>query len=552
MATRVLVDGIDYRNAFWFPRVLGAVTASMQPPRLVVGLLLVAVLLVAGRLHDRWREPAIAPGGLLAPAASPESIAAHSDLLRRALVEYVPAERRPDLQESRLLEAGAVLELARSGYRERRAAMLREGGGDAWPSIAESDARFLEMVERIESSRPKGTFEALVGAVVGAINRIAKGTLTLRLDEAFGGLGELFIRVPLATLRADAGFFVGYGLLFILATSILGGALARMAACDFARREKLGVAGAGDFAVASWRSLLLASLVPLVLTTVLCLLVLMLGLIMTVPGLDILGAVLYGAALLLGFLAAFLLLGYAISYPLLVPAVACERCDAGEAQQRAVAYLLARPLHLAGYFGLGIVGFAIGYIVISGMAVVTLNLTAALFSLLTTNSAATGLGGFELFALAPRPPLVHTGTAALAGAMTEAWQSLVIGIVAAWVFSYYYAATTRIYLLMRHAVDGEDPVEIWREGMVPGTHIAMPTGPDEPVEPGPGLTERAVQSTMRAIAAARTVSRPFRTRTEVAEPDAKGSASAPDGDATGRELGPELIPEDDRRTGLRE
>ena len=64
-----------------------------------------------------------------------------------------------------------------------------------------------------------------------------------------------------------------------------------------------------------------------------------------------------------------------MGFPLLVPAVAAENCDAADAMQRAYAYVLNRPLHLLGYSIVALVGLALGYVVVSLAAATTLNFT---------------------------------------------------------------------------------------------------------------------------------------------------------------------------------
>jgi hypothetical protein len=62
------------------------------------------------------------------------------------------------------------------------------------------------------------------------------------------------------------------------------------------------------------------------------------------------------------------------------------------------------------------------------------------------------------------------------------WQALVLCLVAAYVFSFFFTASTKLYLLMRRAVDGQDIEEIWRPGLVPGTLSPLPTPPKETKE----------------------------------------------------------------------
>ena len=190
------------------------------------------------------------------------------------------------------------------------------------------------------------------------------------------------------------------------------------------------------------------------------------GFFLMLPWLDVLGGLLYGVALLLGFGVVFLLAGYAAGFSLLVPAVACENCDAADAQQRAYAYVLSHPLHLLGYGFVGITGLAVGFVVASLFAVAVLNVTGALLDAATANAAVDVSYGFALFDLAPRrtaalPLQLHSEWSA---GLVMLWQTVVVCLVAGYVFSYYFSASMVVYMLMRRVCDGQELDEIWQPG----------------------------------------------------------------------------------------
>jgi hypothetical protein len=208
----------------------------------------------------------------------------------------------------------------------------------------------------------------------------------------------------------------------------------------------------------------------------LSLLVLLLGLLMRIPVIDIITALFYGLILLLGFLMAFLLVGYVVGFPMLVPAVACENCDGADAMQRAYAYIINRPLHALWYWAVGLFGLAIGFVIIGAIALLTLNLTGALFGELASGPALDAAGGYQA------GTFEHTGPTIAAGSWHQrwsaniivAWQSLVVCLVVAYVLSYHFSASTIAYLLMRKASDGQETDEIWRPGLIPGTLAPVP------------------------------------------------------------------------------
>jgi hypothetical protein len=172
----------------------------------------------------------------------------------------------------------------------------------------------------------------------------------------------------------------------------------------------------------------------------------------------------------------FLMVGYALGFSLLVPAVACENCDAADAQQRAYAYVLSRPLHLLGYGVVLIVGLVLGFVLASLFAVALLNVTGALLDAVTANPAVEGAHGFALFDLSPGrtasvPLHAHSEWSAW---LVIFWQTVVVSLVAGYVFANYFGASTIIYMLMRQACDGQEMSEIWTPGVVPGTTALEP------------------------------------------------------------------------------
>ncbi len=470
---RIVVDGVDFAQIVRFPRILRAVTAAMQPPRLLIALFMVLLLLAVGRTWDSATEPRAHPAGITLGEMPVQDRAAAQETLRRAMRSYVPADDLPegDPDEWALLDARDVLTRVRAGYRERRETEFGEA------QLGRADRRFRSTIAAIDESRPRGSFEAVSVHLGAQTVRIVRGVLFLRPIEVFEGFKQTFVDLPRALWRHHLLFTLVYGTFALLVLAVGGGALSRMAACEISGRQKLRVIEAWQFALVHWPRLVLALLLPLLLAAALAVIILLPGVIMNVPGLNIIGALIYGALLILGLLIALLLLVYALGFGLLLPAVACENCDAADAQQRAYAYVLQRPLHLLGYGAVAVIGLALGYLVVSLFAVTALNVTADLFGTFTASAAMSQAGGFDIFNFNPAAASVeiapnwHTGTAAW---LIGFWQSIVVALVAAYVFSYFFSAATAVYLLMRQTCDGQDPEEIWYPGLVPGTLAPMP------------------------------------------------------------------------------
>jgi hypothetical protein len=472
---RITVEGAELASLFRFPAILRGVTMAFAPPRLIAGLLLVAALMTAGRIWDGLREPRIAPAGLLAGGISGDDAAEAQSVMRRAL-------RDAGVDEASVGAEGEVLD-PRDVALALLAAHRRGWAGAEAAARGGLEERLRESLEEIDRVRPRGTFEATLGAVVGGFTGLLQALLTLRLDRFLGAARELFLTTPVALWRADWPFTVVYGLLAAILLALVGGAVSRMTATDFARGDKIGLQASLTFALRSWRRLIFSLLLPMAIAGLLAALFLwiLFGVLM-LPWVDLAGGPLYGAALLVGFCVVFLLVGYALGFPLLVPAVACENCDAADALQRAYAYVLGRPLHLIGYGAVAVVGLTAGYIVAAFFAAQILNVTGMLVGDIFGQAALAAGPEYRVFDLARDAPhaVPHTWHGTWATWWVSFWQTVVLCLVAGYVFSYWYSASTIVYLLMRRACDGQEIGEIWEPGMVPGTMAPAPAENEEP------------------------------------------------------------------------
>jgi hypothetical protein len=334
---RIVVDGVDFAGILQFPRILSSATAAMQPPRLVVALLMVAVLIAFGRTWDSMTEPTVPPAGLLAAAETPETRAALNDEVRSTLQTQGIVAPWP---AGAAVDVPAALTLLDRAYRERREGLV----GD---EAAQVRRAYLDARSTVAAAAPRGTYEATSAAMIAALHDTVRGVIYVRPQLILQAGTTMFMRVPVALWNGYPVFTVAFAFVVLIVVAIGGGALSRMAVCDLAGQERLRVRDAFDFALGNWVKLMITPALPLLMTGVLAVVLLAFGLLLA-PWIDVIGGILYGIALLVGFVLAFLLLGYAVGFPLLLPAVAAENCDAADTHQRAYAYVLNRPLHYLG------------------------------------------------------------------------------------------------------------------------------------------------------------------------------------------------------------
>lgn len=271
----------------------------------------------------------------------------------------------------------------------------------------------------------------------------------------------------------------------VVVWGLFGGAICRIAAVQLTRRQRVGMIAALKFSAARWISYVWAPLLPLLLVAaVVGGISLVSWLARSDAGLAGL-AVFWPLALAGGFLAAVVMLGLLFGWPLMWAAVGVERADAFDAIGRMYAYVYQRPLHYLGYATLSMLYGMLGWLLVAGFAAAAVYLTvwAASWAAGTARMA-------ELAADVPHEavmiswplPAAHrvpveaaaAGPAAQGVDLPFSAKNIGIGALTFWVagvkllalgfgFSYFWTASTAIYLLLRLHTDGRELDEVYLE-----------------------------------------------------------------------------------------
>jgi len=256
--------------------------------------------------------------------------------------------------------------------------------------------------------------------------------------------------------------------------ALFGGAIHRIAALHFARDEKISISQALRFSASKFLSFVTAPLIPIAIILVIGVFMILGGLLMSVPGLDLLMGVLFPLAILGGMLIAFLLVGLGGGGLMMYPTIAVESSDSFDAISRSYSYLFGRPWRAAFYGLAALVYGTVCYLFVR------------LFAFLVLSSAHTfvgagviGGGGAvspaadKLDVLWPAP----TYDALMPAWQTQAmggWETVVAWVVQFWVFltaslvlaflwSYVSSASTVVYFLLRRQVDATDLDDVYVE-----------------------------------------------------------------------------------------
>ena len=224
-----------------------------------------------------------------------------------------------------------------------------------------------------------------------------------------------------------------------------------------------------DYSLSRWRALILAIFGPAMFVAAITIVLMVMGLVLlNIPWLNLIGGLLYGISLLLGFLVAMIAVGYAACFPMLIPAVIVENCGGGEAVQRSYSYVLTKAFRFAGYLFVLVVSLVLGFLVVRLVTNLTLDLTANLVGAWTFNNSLHNAGALRDTVV----PLVSiTWYESSAGWLINMWETILHYLMIGWVFSGFFSTSTMLYLLMRRACDEQDTRDIWWKGLVQGTNV---------------------------------------------------------------------------------
>ena len=180
--------------------------------------------------------------------------------------------------------------------------------------------------------------------------------------------------------------------------------------------------------------------------------------LLSVPFVNVLGAVFGVVGLAVALAAVVILLGYAFGAPLFASALSVEGGDGVDAMHRTYAYLFARPARCVGYGVLVIVQGVVVVSVLGAIAGLTVSLGIWAESLLLGERA-------SLVASGVSSDRLSAGGRAAASVMHAVLQLPAL-LVAGYTVAYIASAGVVLYLALRRLVDGQDMVDLYVPGEI--------------------------------------------------------------------------------------
>ena len=262
------------------------------------------------------------------------------------------------------------------------------------------------------------------------------------IDMLLLGFGDPIVGRPLvATLSADsiAGTAESITRLLIglLIWSLFGGAIARITALQFAGDHPTSMISSLRFSAQNIIASFVGPLLPFFVVVFLWLLLAVGGAIGAVPAVGgAIAGMFWGLSLLFGFTAVLLLIGMALSWPIMIAGTAVEATDSFDSLSRGFNYLFARPIY--------IIFLALGSVFLGVLLTSIIDFFAIATEVVTTKF----FGTFSDAAIA-----AMRSDSGLSHNAWFFWMTAFRFAVAAFPIAYFWTAATIVYFLMRLSID---------------------------------------------------------------------------------------------------
>ena len=255
--------------------------------------------------------------------------------------------------------------------------------------------------------------------------------------------------------------------------AVVGGAVTRMAAVRVAREESVPLEKALCFSLRKWPSTVTSPLIPF---GVLVFIAIIVGALMGLPGMipyvgEVCMGIFLGLALLMGVVLALIFLGGAFSVGLQWPTIAAEGSDSFDAISRSISYISSRPWKYLFYTVFSLVYGCATFILVKFLTFMTLRITHEAVSTFTWGSGedvADKLLRMWDVPTTAQPWPVPSGAEVFnaeggAAYLFAFWVWAVLGVMMAFLVSFFFCSQTVIYFLLRKSVDATDIEEVYME-----------------------------------------------------------------------------------------
>jgi hypothetical protein len=347
-----------------------------------------------------------------------------------------------------------------------RDARDRRNAGEA--AAFDMGRRYQETIQQI---LPRGLFAEFFDYEVSQINHIANSVYAMNWGKSgvVGGVINFFCVGPAWLFRFHTLYAVLFFVLFLVVWAVFGGAIARIAAVQVARDEKISVRQALRFSINKVLSFVFAPIIPLIIILIIGLLLAVGGLLFYIPWIGpIVAGGLFFLALIAGVVITLVLIGTAGGLNLMFPTIAVEGSDSFDAISRSFSYVFARPWRMLWYTFVAIIYGGLTYLFVRFF--VFLVLASTHFFVGWWLGGQPGRWFPEIWPMSSLDHLPYdvnfaglAFTEKVAAFLISFWVYMLIGLMGAFVISFYFSANTIIYYLMRREVDATELEDVYVE-----------------------------------------------------------------------------------------
>jgi len=272
------------------------------------------------------------------------------------------------------------------------------------------------------------------------------------LVRAWTGISEPFKSIYRADFTLTRwAYWLCCALWSLALWAFFGGAITRIAAVTFARQENVSWRKVGAFVRPRWFSYVAAPLMPILCTFMGAAVLALVGLMMQADWGLLVAGIIWPLVLIGGFIMAFLLIGLYFCWPLMWGAISAEGTDAFGALSHAYAYVMQRPLRYFLYALLAAVIGVLAWFVVTQFAFWIIELSYW--------GVSWGSGADRLAVVNNADDLSDLGRTGTQFILF--WNGCVTTLALAFVFSYFWVASTVIYFLLRREVDATELDEVY-------------------------------------------------------------------------------------------
>ena len=237
--------------------------------------------------------------------------------------------------------------------------------------------------------------------------------------------------------------------------AFFGGAITRLAAVALTREESLPWNHLTDYARGKWTAYFAAPLFPLIGVGMAAIPLAILGLLLRSDFGLIIAGLLWFLVLLTGFFMSVLLVGLFFGWPLMWATISTEGTDSFDALSRSYAYTYQRPLQYFFYVLVTMVLGVLGWFVVSIFVSSTLNLGLWGCSWLSGHAVAAEILTSSV------GPLSAEDVSTTGLMLIRFWINVLTTLATGFMFSYFWSASTAVYLLLRRHVDATEMDEVF-------------------------------------------------------------------------------------------